>query len=253
MNYRLTGVILASVLLAGCASSGEKRTQQGRSDPLEGFNRKMFHFNYNVLDPYLLRPVAVAWRDYVPTPARSGLSNFTSNLSEPAAMVNSFLRGEVDNGFIHFNRFFLNTVFGIGGFIDVAGKANPQLARTEPERFGGTLGHYGVGYGPYVELPAYGGFTLREDGGDYADTLYPVLGWLTWWMSISKWTVEGVEKRAQLLDSDAMLRNSNDPYAFVRNAYFQRHDFLASGGKLKPNENPNAQEIESSLDEIDGE
>jgi phospholipid-binding lipoprotein MlaA len=26
----------------------------------------------------------------------------------------------------------------------------------------------------------------------------------------------------------------------VREAYFQRHDFIANGGKLKPQENPNA-------------
>jgi ABC-type transporter lipoprotein component MlaA len=36
----------------GCASSGE---QTGRSDPLEGFNRSMYSFNYNVLDPYVVR------------------------------------------------------------------------------------------------------------------------------------------------------------------------------------------------------
>ncbi len=63
--------------------------------------------------------------------------------------------------------------------------------------------------------------------------------------------LEGVETRAQLLDSDAILRNTSDPYAFVRNAYFQRHDFLANGGKLKPQENPNAQAIQGDLDEID--
>ena len=48
----------------GCASSGTD--QQGRSDPLEGFNRTMYNFNFNVLDPNIVRPVAVAWRDYVP-------------------------------------------------------------------------------------------------------------------------------------------------------------------------------------------
>ncbi|RWR01263.1 ABC transporter permease [[Pantoea] beijingensis] len=251
MNYRLTGLALASVLLVGCASSTNSDETQGRSDPLEGFNRTMFDFNYNVLDPYVLRPVAVAWRDYVPTPARTGLGNFMSNLDEPAAMVNSFLRGDPYRGMVHFNRFFLNTLLGMGGFIDVAGMANPKLAREEPQRFGGTLGSYGVGYGPYVELPAYGSFTLREDGGDYVDTLYPALSWLTFWMSAGKWVLEGVETRAQLLDSDAILRNSADPYAFVRNAYFQRHDFLARGGKLKPQENPNAAAIEGDLNDID--
>ncbi len=55
---------------------------------------------------YVLRPVAVAWRDYVPQPARNGLSNFTSNLEEPAVMVNYFLQGDPYKGMVHFTRFF---------------------------------------------------------------------------------------------------------------------------------------------------
>jgi ABC-type transporter lipoprotein component MlaA len=41
------------------------------------------------------------------------------------------------------------------------------------------------------------------------DTLYPVLSWLTWPLSVGKWTVEGIETRAQLLDSDGLLRQSS--------------------------------------------
>ncbi|MNG56815.1 putative phospholipid-binding lipoprotein MlaA precursor [compost metagenome] len=63
--------------------------------------------------------------------------------------------------------------------------------------------------------------------------------------------VEGIETRAQLLDSDGLLHNSSDPYVMVREAYFQRHDFLASGGSLKAEENPNAKAIQGDLDEID--
>lgn len=114
-------------------------------------------------------------RDYVPQPARNGLSNFTSNLEEPAVMANYFLQGNPYQGMVHFTRFFLNTLLGMGGLMDVAGMSNPKLQREEPHRFGSTLGHYGMGYGPYVQLPFYGSFTLREDGGDMADTLYPVL------------------------------------------------------------------------------
>ncbi|MFC7777926.1 MULTISPECIES: phospholipid-binding lipoprotein MlaA [unclassified Pantoea] len=255
MNNRLTGLALASLLLVGCANSkpAENTEPAQRSDPLEGFNRTMFNFNYNVLDPYVLRPVAVAWRDYVPVPARSGISNVLSNVEEPASMVNAILVGEPRQAGIHFTRFFLNTVLGLGGFIDVAGKANPALAREVPHRFGSTLGRYGVGYGPYVELPAYGSFTIREDGGDFVDTLYPVLSWLSWPISVGKWTLEGIETRAQLLDSDAILRQQQDPYAFIRNAYFQRHDFIANGGKLKPEDNPNASAIQDDLKDIDSE
>ncbi len=90
-------------------------------------------------------------------------------------MVNYFLQGDPYKGMVHFTRFFLNTILGMGGLIDVAGMANPQLQRVEPHRFGSTLGHYGVGYGPYVQLPFYGSFTLRDEGGDMADGLYPVL------------------------------------------------------------------------------
>ncbi|WP_233208905.1 MlaA family lipoprotein, partial [Erwinia sp. B116] len=63
----------------------------------------------------------------------------------------------------------------------------------------------------------------------------------------------GVETRAQLLDSDALLSNSKDPYAFVRAAYFQHHDFLASDGKLTPQTNPNAAAIQDELNDIDAE
>ncbi|MCG8708084.1 phospholipid-binding lipoprotein MlaA [Brenneria sp. 4F2] len=250
MNYRLSGVVLASMLLIGCASTGD-RSQDGRSDPLEGFNRTMFSFNYNVLDPYLVRPAAVVWRDYLPSPARNGLNNFFGNLSEPATMVNYFAEGKPYKAMVHFNRFFLNTLLGMGGLIDVASMANPKLAKEEPRRFGSTLGAYGMGYGPYVVLPGYGSATIREDGGNMVDTLYPPLSYLTFWMSAGKWVLEGVESRAQLLDSDGLLRNSSDPYLMVREAYFQRHDFLSSDGKITPSANPNAASIEDSLDEID--
>ena len=251
MNYRLIGLAFTTVLLVGCASSSPDHIEQGRSDPLEGFNRVMFNFNYEVLDPYIVRPVAVVWRDYVPQPARNGTSNFLSNLEEPASMVNSFLVGDPYNAMKHFSRFFLNTVLGMGGLIDVAGMANPKLAKQVPQRFGSTLGHYDVGYGPYVVLPGYGSFTIRDDGGNVADYAYPVLRYLTFWMSAGKWMIEGIETRARLLDSDGLLRNSSDPYLMLREAYFQRHDFLASGGQLKPEVNSNTQAIQDDLDSID--
>ncbi len=250
MNYRLSGVALASILILGCAGKTSQSVQK-RPDPLEGFNRTMFNFNYNVVDPYVVRPAAVAWRNYVPMPARNGLGNFLSNLEEPASMVNYFAVGKPYEAMIHFNRFFLNTLFGMGGLMDVASMANPKLAKEQPRRFGTTLGTYGVGYGPYVVLPAYGSFTPREDLGGAVDNFYPALSYLTWWMSIGKFVFQGIETRAQLLDSDSLLHNSSDPYALVRTAYFQRHDFLANGGRLVPQENPNAQAIQGDLKDID--
>ncbi|CAJ0992129.1 phospholipid-binding lipoprotein MlaA [Pantoea sp. Nvir] len=254
MAYRLTSFILASGIIVGCASNKpNSEALAQRSDLLETFNRVMFIFNYNVLDPYVMRPIAVAWRDYMPMPVRTGLSNFLGNLEEPASAVNSVLVGDPRQAVIHFTRFFLNSLLGLGGFIDVARKVHLDLAREIPHRFGSTLGYYGIGYGPYIELPLYGGFTIRQDGGYYVDTFYPVLIWLTWPLSIIKWTIEGVEMRARLLESDEFLKQHSDPYIFIRNAYFQHYNFLAKRGHLSSEENPNASAIQDYLKNIDSQ
>nr|WP_315298878.1 phospholipid-binding lipoprotein MlaA [Raoultella terrigena] len=251
MRYKLSLFIFWPLLLSGCTRSGAENIQHQRSDPLEPFNRVMFNFNMNIMDPYLLRPVAVAWRHYVPQPARSGLSHFTSNLEEPAVMVNYLLQGKPRQAMIHFTRFFLNTTLGMGGLIDVAGMANPQLQRSQPRRFGSTLGHYGVSYGPYMQLPLYGSFTLRDDGGDIADNFYPALSWLTWPVAVSAWIAKGIETRAQLLDSDGLLNLSSDPYILVREAYFQNHNFIVSDGSVPPADDAINQVTQDDLKSID--
>ncbi|MEF1187225.1 MlaA family lipoprotein, partial [Vibrio sinaloensis] len=60
--------LIASVLLAGCASapntteeSESTSYESHSSDPIEGFNRAMWSINYDYLDPYLVRPVSLAY------------------------------------------------------------------------------------------------------------------------------------------------------------------------------------------------
>ncbi len=57
MKLRLSALALGTTLLVGCASSSTD--QQGILTRSEGFNRTMYNFNFNVLDPYIVRPVAV--------------------------------------------------------------------------------------------------------------------------------------------------------------------------------------------------
>ncbi|WP_273808072.1 MULTISPECIES: MlaA family lipoprotein [unclassified Pseudomonas] len=61
-------------------------------DPWEGFNRKMHSFN-NVLDRFVLRPVAVGYDKITPDPVQSGVSRFFSNLRLPATAINQALQG----------------------------------------------------------------------------------------------------------------------------------------------------------------
>ncbi len=119
--------------------------------------------------------------------------------------------------------------------------ANQKLQREQPHRFGSTMGHYGVGYGPYVHLPFYTVVSPSvNDGGDMVDTLYPVLSWLTWPLSVGKWTVEGIETARNCSTLMFCCASLLIRTLWCAKAYFQNHDFIANGGKLKPEENPNA-------------
>lgn len=222
---------LGIIALTACSSTIDPNTGQ-RKDPLEGFNRTMWKVNYEVIDPYLLKPVAKGWRDYVPSPIKTGLTNVANNLDEPASFVNRLLEGEGKKAMVHFNRFWINTVFGLGGLIDWASLSEPLKLDNGRRQFGDTLGSYGVGTGPYVMLPAYGPATPRQDLGNLVDTTYPVLSLLTTPWSIAKWAVQGVNGRAKLLDQDVMLSQSQDPYSTFREAYFQNLEFRVSDGKM---------------------
>ena len=175
--------------------------------------------------------MAKGWRDYVPSPVKTGLVNVANNLDEPASFVNRLLEGEVKKAMIHFNRFWINSVFGIGGLIDWASKT-PDLKLDNGNReFGETLGHYGVGTGAYIMVPGYGPTTPRQAVGKVVDSAYPVLSLLTTPWSIAKFSVQGINTRANLLDQDALIKQSLDPYVTFREAYFQNLEFKVNNGK----------------------
>ncbi len=61
--------------------------------------------------------------------------------------------------------------------------------------------------------------------------------------------VEGIETpRAQLLDSVVCQRNSSVLTSMVREAYFQRHDFIANGDRSS-RKRANAKAIQGELDD----
>ncbi|VFP79866.1 MlaA family lipoprotein [Candidatus Erwinia haradaeae] len=252
MNYHLARLVLLGFLMTGCVSKPEiyEKTEE-YSDPLESFNRIIFQWNYDVIDPYIIRPLALLWRDFLPFPVRYGLINFTSNLSEPSSMINYLIEGNPYQAALHFNRFLLNTILGMGGFIDVASMANDKLEKQDSRTFGSTLGYYNIGYGLYIVIPCYGRFTPREDLGGLVDYMYFPFRWFNWWMSASKWLLEGIESRAQLLDYDIIVREVKDPYAFMRTTYFQHHNFLTRKAHLPVQENANYAEMQSIITEID--
>lgn len=224
-------LVAAAFMLVGCSSAlNEDGT---RNDPLEGFNRAMWKVNYEYLDPYVLEPVAKGWKEYVPSPIKTGLVNVANNLDEPASFINRLLEGEGQKAMVHFSRFWINSIFGLGGLIDFASLTNDLKLENGHRSFGDTLGSYNVPTGSYVMLPAYGAATPRQDLGGIVDSTYPVLSLLATPWSVAKFTVQGVDKRAALIGQEALLKQSADPYVTFREAYFQNLEFKVRDGKVE--------------------
>lgn len=229
-NPLLIVLLLAASLVTGCSSINPETGE--RNDPIQGFNRTMWDFNYNVVDPYVLKPVATGWRNYVPQPVRTGLVNVANNLDEPVSFVNRLLEGEGKKALVHFNRFWINSVFGLGGLIDWASYSDPL--KIDGERtFGDTLGSYHVDPGVYIMLPLYGATTPREATGAVVDSAYTYAfyDWVGGPWALVKWGVQGIDKRAKAIDQEALLEQSQDPYITFREAYYQNLEFRATDGK----------------------
>jgi phospholipid-binding lipoprotein MlaA len=189
-------------------------------DPIEPVNRVFFWVN-DKLYFYLLKPVARGYRWAVPEPWRVGVKNFFSNLAAPVRIINAGLQGKFGDAGNEITRFAVNTTIGIGGFFDTA-KDHFEL-RMKDEDTGQTMGHYGVGPGPYLVLPILGPSNLRDGVGMFVDNrmnlLYYISEGRTYYglrvydkindLSLDKDTYEGIKK-------DAL-----DPYLFVRDAFMQ--------------------------------
>jgi phospholipid-binding lipoprotein MlaA len=214
------------LLLAGCVSvPAAKRDPR---DPLESVNRGVYRFNV-ATDRAVFRPAGKAWRAVVPRPVRRGLSNFVGNLEYPGTIVNDFLQGKVADGGRDFTRLLINSVVGFG-FFDPATRAGFER---HDEDFGQTLGKWGVPPGPYLMVPLFGPSSLRDAPARVADEYtsgrhYIQDSDVRWGL----WVTDKLELRASLLDADAVLERTYDPYAFVRNAWLQRREYQVKDGAV---------------------
>ena len=162
----LASMWLVLTLLHGCASVPTSTRYD--HDPLEPMNRAIFAFN-NTLDGLILEPAARMYRFVFPQPARDGIANFLDNLRTPVVLANDLMQGEFERAEMTLGRFMLNTVLGVGGFVDVGAMVGMPDRHTED--FGQTMAVYGVGSGPYLVLPLLGPSNPRDAVGLVADFL----------------------------------------------------------------------------------
>jgi len=231
---RYLRVVLLSftLVLSGCASTNGPPDE---GDPFESYNRAMYKFN-DALDKAVLTPAAQAYKDNIPHPVQSGVSNFFSNLDDAWVFVNDLFQFKFKQAASDLSRFVWNSTVGLFGFIDVA--TSLDLPKHD-EDFGQTLGSWGVGEGPYLVLPILGPSNIRDAGGlvaDYGfDPLVNIKDNNTYW---GLWILRGIDWRASLLGASKVVEQAAlDPYVFVRDAYLQRRRSLVYDGN-PPQEKP---------------
>ncbi|CAD5109241.1 MlaA family lipoprotein [Zestomonas carbonaria] len=134
-------------------------------DPLESWNRRVYHFNYR-FDEWVFLPAVRGYRYVTPGFVRSGVSNFFSNLGDVPNLLNSLLQFKGKRSMEITSRLLFNTTFGVLGLWDPATRMGlPKHS----EDFGQTLGFYGMPSGPYLMLPVLGPSNLRDTGGLVVD------------------------------------------------------------------------------------
>jgi phospholipid-binding lipoprotein MlaA len=191
-------------------------------DPLEPFNRGVFWVN-DKLYLYALKPLAKGYRIVVPEPGREAVGNVFNNLGAPVRIVNNALQGKVIGTLDELAIFLANSIFGLGGIIDL----HATTKKPAREDFGQTLGHYGIPPGPYLVLPLSGPRNLRDGIGLAADGLvdpFPSPYYLKVHQeeALAATLVEQINFLS--LDKDtyeAVIRESLDPYVTIRDAYMQ--------------------------------
>jgi phospholipid-binding lipoprotein MlaA len=229
------------LMLSGCATQSNK-------DPLEGMNRGIYKFN-QVADDAVIKPVAKGYKAITPTPIRTGINNFFSNLGMITTVVNDLLQLKFAHAFTDAGRFVINSTFGIAGFIDVASMDKIEKRK---EDFGQTLGYWGVGSGPYLVLPLLGPSSVRDTTGLVVDTT--TSDPITYTHNIGEIrlhnqlrTAQFIDKRAELLTATDLVDDASlDPYAFTRDAYLQRRASQIQDGAAQAN---NHEEFEEDSEE----
>ena len=192
------------------------------SDPLEPFNEKMFWFNREILDRYILKPAATAWDFVIPDPVQKGVHNLFDNLAVVRRVVNNTLQLKFTGAAKEVARFTINSTIGVAGFFDVA-KEGFGIDQSDQD-MGLTFGVWGMGPGPFLVLPFLPPLTVRDGIGYAVDAaMTPYIYFIPWYASIAGEATNMVNERSLNLDRFERVADSTvDLYSAVRNAYLQR-------------------------------
>lgn len=224
--------LLGAVLTATPALADDTAPAAGdaaaSSDPLEPLNRSMAAFN-RVVRGLLLDPAVEAYKGLTPPELQQGVSNVTSNLSEPITAISSTLQGDDENASKAMQRFMINSTVGLAGTRDVASE-HGVLSRKED--LGQAMGANGAEPGAHIVLPILGPSNMRDVVGDVITAVANPL-------PLAVTAADGAVTYADNKDDiQAATKGALDPYVVERDGYEQHRAYQVSNGAIKDDDVP---------------
>lgn len=240
MNKKLKGLVLLGVLLGSGATLSGCAAHYADHDPLEPMNRVFYKFN-DTLDKHVLEPVAVKYKEYTPSPVRTGVTNFFNNLGYLNTVANDFLQGKIEQGFGDTGRFVVNSSVGVLGLFDVATKWG--LPKHE-EDLGQTFGVWGMPEIAYLVIPLNGPSSVRDAPNLVTSSYLNPLFYASTIVAFPLGALQVINMRANLLQATKVRDEAAiDPYVFTRAAYEQRRRYEIYDG------NPPSQGLDEFMEE----
>ena len=228
------GDIVILMSLTGCATV----PRADPKDPWESWNRGAQSFNDSV-DDYLLKPVAKRYDQIMPPFAHHAVSNFFSNIDDVGVSINDAFQAKFQQSGMDTARLLINTTVGVGGLIDIGTLIDLPKHN---EYFDQTLAIWGLSAGPYLVLPLFGPSSPRGVVGLLGDAALNPISYTGVYfassttaiaVSSSLGAVKTVNTRANNLGLEKVISEAAiDRYAFIKNAYIQRSNYLAHDGKV---------------------
>jgi phospholipid-binding lipoprotein MlaA len=191
------------------------------ADPIEPFNRAMFLFNDKMYF-WVLKPAATGYNAVFPEPGRIGVKNFFDHLGYPARVLSCLLQVDVKGAATETGRFVINTLWGLGGFLDPAAGESLNLQKQDTD-LGQTLGVYGVGHGFFIMWPVYGPSSPRDSMTIVGDHFLYAPSYIDpWYAWFGVWSYEKINAASlRIGDYESLKAAAIDPYIAMRDAYIQ--------------------------------
>ncbi len=220
--------MLAAVLFAGSlvgcaprpspADADAVAEYRDADDPLEPTNRVFYSVNEGI-DRTVFRPAAIAYRDAVPAPVRTGVHNVLNNLGTPVALFDDILSARPRRAGDNLMRLAINSTVGVLGIFDVATGWGYPNHETDA---GVAFALWGLPSGAFLFLPVLGPSNPRDLAGFGTDILMDPSTWVgsgdaLTGLGYGRLVFGALDARERVLDDlDKIKAQALDPYATLR-------------------------------------